>query len=217
MNLDFTINKYRQLCDTLCRCGYTSSTVAAYLGNPNGEQKVIVIRHDVDRKPQQALRMARVEYELGIRSTYYFRFNKKVFQPQLIRKIAEMGHEIGYHYETLDKAKGNYERAIQIFKYELDEFRKVAEIKTICMHRNPLAKWDSRDLWSQYDFKKFGILGEAYLSLNNVIYLSDTGRTWEAKHKVKDWFPSDANNHAKKDGDIVVSSTDDITELIKKG
>jgi hypothetical protein len=58
--------------------------------------------------------MALIEHEYGIRSTYYFRTVKEVFQPDIIRKIADHGHEIEYHYEVLDKAK------------------------TICMHGNPL-------------------------------------------------------------------------------
>jgi len=217
MCLDFTINKYRQLCNELHRYGYTSSTVAAYLENHNEGQKIIVFRHDVDRKPQRALRMARVEYELGIKATYYFRFNKNVFQPHLIREIASMGHEIGYHYETLDKAKGSYERAIQIFRDELAKAREVTEVRTICMHGNPLTKWGNRDLWSKYDFRDFGLVGEAYLSFGDITYFSDTGRTWSSKNKVKDVLPSAVYAGVEKVGGHNITNTDSLIELIKSG
>ncbi|MCD6599819.1 MAG: hypothetical protein J7L19_04550 [Dehalococcoidia bacterium] len=216
MSIDFTLDKYRSLCYAALNSQYSFLTVGAYLTTRKLIEKCIILRHDVDRKPQRALRMARVEREFGIKSTYYFRFNRKVFRTDLIKEIASMGHEIGYHYETLDKAKGDYARAIQIFGRELEEFRKIADVKTICMHGNPLTKWDNRDLWTKYDFKEFGLIGEAYLSFRDVPYLSDTGRTWSDQHKIKDHLPQTTSNHSKSDGSPMVTSTDDIIELIKK-
>jgi hypothetical protein len=103
-----------------------------------------------------------------------------------MEQIHEMGHEIGFHYEVLDKVKGDYKAAIILFKNELEQFPY--NIETICMHGNPLTPWDNRDLWSHYDFKQFGILGEAYLSLDfsNIEYFSDTGRTWNNRYSIKD-------------------------------
>ncbi|HQE53375.1 MAG TPA: hypothetical protein PLD74_13545, partial [Prolixibacteraceae bacterium] len=58
------------------------------------------LRHDVDARPQNSLRLARLEHTLGIRGTYYFRI-PHTFQPSIIQEIASLGHEIGYHYETM--------------------------------------------------------------------------------------------------------------------
>jgi len=55
--------------------------------------------------------MAKIENSFGIRSTYYFWKNEEVFKPAMINEIVNMGHEIGYHYEVLDKTKGDYEEA----------------------------------------------------------------------------------------------------------
>ncbi len=216
MNLDFTLDKYRQLLETICRNGYSVTTVAEYLNNSDSGWKVIVLRHDVDRKPWKALQMARLEQKLGIKTSYYFRFNNKVFRPHLIKEIASMGHEIGYHYEAMDKAKGDYVKAIQVIERELAEFRKIAEVETICMHGNPLTKWDNRDLWTRYSFRDFGLTGEAYLSFSNITYLSDTGRTWDFEHKVKDYLPS-ASNDSQNTSKVVATTTDDVIGLIKKG
>ena len=38
-------------------------------------------------------------------------------------KIHDLGHEIGYHYEVLSKANGDYEKAMKLFEQELSEFR----------------------------------------------------------------------------------------------
>jgi hypothetical protein len=66
------------------------------------------------RRPASALDTARVDGELGIRATYYFRMNGTVFRPEIMHEIEGMGHEVGYHYEVLGKANGDRERAIKI-------------------------------------------------------------------------------------------------------
>ena len=55
----------------------------------------------------------------------------------------------------MDKAKGNLEEAMKIFEAELKAFRKVCDVKTICMHGNPLSRWTNKDVWDKYDFNDF--------------------------------------------------------------
>ncbi|RLI76194.1 hypothetical protein DRP05_13355 [Archaeoglobales archaeon] len=205
--LDFTLAKYKKLCLALIE-NYKPVTVYDYLtGTLNNG--FVIMRHDVDRKPNNALKMAELEHELGIRATYYFRY-PYTFKQEIIRKINRMGHETGYHYEVLSKAKGDYEKAIDLFEQELKEFRKIIDVKTICMHGSPLSKHDNRDLWKRYDFKEFGIIGEAYLSISGVSYFSDTGRSWNWKNKMRD-FMADNNN----DNLAIVNTTDELIRLIR--
>ena len=49
-------------------------------------------------------------------------------------------NEVGYHYEVLSKAKGDYEKAVELFEQELKEFRKIVDVKTICMHGSLLSR-----------------------------------------------------------------------------
>ena len=53
------------------------------------------------------LKMARKEAEMGITATYYFRTHDDVFKPDIIREIADLGHEIGYHH-ILGETEGDY-------------------------------------------------------------------------------------------------------------
>ena len=86
---DFTLKKYKQLCLALLDSGYTPLTVYSYLSiGRQKNNKLVVLRHDIDRKPGNALRMAELEHELGIQSTYYFRF-PYTFKPDIIGKINE--------------------------------------------------------------------------------------------------------------------------------
>lgn len=107
MNLDFTHAKYGKFCNSIANSSYLTLTVEKYLsGEVRG--KVIILRHDVDGKIEKSLMVAKIEEKAGLISTYYIRVNPKVFKPEIIREIESLGHEIGYHYEVLDKGKGDY-------------------------------------------------------------------------------------------------------------
>ncbi|MHC1755333.1 MAG: hypothetical protein AB9861_07870 [Methanosarcina sp.] len=205
---------------------YSTCTVYDFLKNKPG--KCIILRHDVDRAVNRNLEMAKLEHSYGIKSTYYFRHIEETFRPDIILQMAEMGHEIGFHYEVMDKANGDMDKAIEIFKKELEDLRKVTEnvteINTVCMHGNPLKLWSNRDLWQKYDFRDFGLTGEPYLSIDysKVFYLTDTGRTWaDLKIRVKDTIDKPESKPGKKPGantkadPRAVSSTDDVIRLIQ--
>lgn len=185
--MDFTLSKYRELLQFLQE-NYEIYTVRDYLLE-KPSKNFVILRHDVDRSPKNALKMAEVEKELGVKSTYYFRY-PYTFKPDIIRSINEMGHEVGYHYETLSKMKGDYKKAIELFEQELEKFRKLVDVKTICMHGSPLSKFDNRSLWDRYDFRYYGIIGEAYLSIDDpeIYYITDTGRNWENRNNIRDKF-----------------------------
>jgi hypothetical protein len=210
-DFDFTLTKYQQLCGAIVNSGYLTTTVRAYIANPPASvSSVVILRHDVDRKPDKAIDMAVLERRLGISSTYYFRTTGNVFKEKAIRKIANLGHEIGYHYETLSRAKGDYCKAIRLFQEELVALRKIVNVSTISMHGSPLSKWDNRWLWEKYDFHKFQLLGEAYLSIDysQMAYLTDTGRSWNAT-------TSNIRDRVQSKFEISVQTTDDLIQLVR--
>lgn len=204
---DFTLEKYEELCKEIIDSGYGVFTVYGYM-HRSPESNYIILRHDVDSRPGMALKMAELENRQDICSTYYFRFTKNIFDPGIIRRVSDLGHEIGYHYEVLSKAGGNFEEAIRLFDFELAQFRQICSINTICMHGSVLSKYDNRALWNLYDYRDFGISAEAYLSLgDNFYYLSDTGWEWNKKHKLRDLMP------LKRD-EPFISSTSELFDLI---
>ncbi len=177
--MDFTINKYKELLQSLIDQNYSFQTFDEFLKNP--VDKVLVLRHDVDLLPENSLRFAKIQHDLGINGAYYFRAVPESWDEDIILEIADMGHEVGYHYETMDTAKGDVDLAMEQFKQHLSELRKLVDVKTICMHGSPLSKFDNKDLWNKYNYKEFGIIGEPYydIDFNKVFYLTDTGRRWD--------------------------------------
>jgi hypothetical protein len=165
------------------------------------ESQLLILRHDVDKMAQNSFRFAQIQAEKGVKGTYYFRMHSHSYNEELIKKIADLGHEIGYHYETMDSVsakykvwgkkinpkKGNaeYEKLIdhayEEFCRNLEKFRKIADIKTISMHGSPMSPYDNRAIWQKYDYKKLGIIAEPYFDLdfNQIFYITDTGRRWD--------------------------------------
>jgi hypothetical protein len=189
--MDFTLRKYIELLDCLKKTGYRSVTFEDYCkGMTDG--CFVILRHDVDLKAENSLATAQIEHSLGIHASYYFRIVKQSNKPDIIRAIAELGHEIGYHYEDLSLCNGDVKQAINCFEKHLEHFRQYYPVKTICMHGAPRSKYDSKDLWKSYDYHNFGIIGEPYFDVDfsKVFYLTDTGRRWDGFNvSVRDKVP----------------------------
>jgi len=212
--MDFTLKKYREILDALNEADYSYQAFEEFIQNP--KEKVIVLRHDVDLLPQNSLRFAKIQAELGIKGSYYFRAVSQSWDENIIKEIASLGHEVGYHYETMDTANGSIDKAWDEFRFHLDALRKLVDVKTICMHGSPRSKFDNKEIWNKYDYKSLGIIGEPYYDINfdNVFYLTDTGRHWDGwKTSVRDKVPQQKEWIKQC---LVYHSTDDIIKAIKE-
>jgi hypothetical protein len=179
--MDFTIELYQKFIEALRNGGYQFQSFQDFIKKPL--DKVVILRHDIDKRKYKALVFAELEYKLDIRATYYFRILPVSYNENLIKQIANMNHEIGYHYEDLSLGNGNFQKAIKSFKMNLANLRRIYPVKTICMHGRSLSKYDNRTLWNKYDYKKYGIIGEPYFDLDfrKVLYITDTGQCWNGE------------------------------------
>lgn len=177
--MDFTVEIYKELLVALQNGPYAFQTFEEHVICP--WENAIILRHDVDLLPENSLEFARIQNELGIRGTYYFRAVPESWSEPIIREIAGLGHEIGYHYECLTTCKGDLDLAMEDFKKNLNELRKLAPVSTICMHGSPMSKYDSKDLWKNHSYKDYAILAEPYFDIDfdKVFYVTDTGRKWD--------------------------------------
>ena len=207
--MDFHLSSYENLLKDFIEHSYEIKKVSDYSQNQKG--KVVYLRHDVDRNPNRSLKMAILEKQLNVNSTYYFRMIKKVFNTDIIKSISKLNHEIGYHYENLSKCNGNYKDAIVDFENNLEKLRKTYPVKTIAMHGSPLSKWNNGLLWEKYNYKKYGLINEPYfdINFNIVFYLTDAGRSWvnsinNYRDKVKSKF------------NVSIKNTPDLLKLLDK-
>jgi hypothetical protein len=100
LSMDFTLKKYNQLISALQSQEYCFQTFENFLEKP--EKKAIILRHDVDLKPEKSLEFAKILYKKGIKATFYFRTFPCSWDVEIIKSIVSLGHEVGYHYECLD-------------------------------------------------------------------------------------------------------------------
>ncbi len=192
--MDFTLQVYKGLIESLQKQGFSFQTYYQFLQKP--ENRSIILRHDVDKLPGNSLEFGNILNEFGIRGSFFFRIIPESYDEDIIKKIAALGHEVGYHYEDIDLTSKMLRRrnkkdrlliediidlAIKNFEKNLEKIRKVAQVNTICMHGSPLSKYDNRLLWEKYTYKDFGIIGEPYFDIDfsQVLYLTDTGRRWD--------------------------------------
>ena len=138
----------------------------------------IILRHDVDASLSDAFKMAELEAEMNITSTYFFLFSCRYYNLlekdafQAITKISDLGHEIGLHYDVsvydLYPIKSNeaLENEIMLLQRLLNR-----QVKSISMH-NPsiMAKDDPFKSASKYinayDYNLFDL------------YVSESCRVW---------------------------------------
>jgi len=188
---DFSLDIYRALLETLQAKGYELISYGDYRHGKKPE-KFVILRHDVDLKAPNSLKTAQIEHSLGARASYYFRVVPESNQPEVIRAITQLGHEIGYHYEDMSLCGGDTDKAYDHFQTWLAYFRQYYAVETICMHGAPTSQYDSKDLWKKYDYKALDVIGEPYFDtdFSDVFYLTDTGRCWDGyKVSVRDKIP----------------------------
>ncbi len=234
--MDFTLTIYQEFLINLLKRNYKFLTFADYIlqnshtenskniiDNFQASKKQIILRHDIDRLPRNALQMANIEFNLGIKGTYYFRIVPQSYNPNIIEKIINLGHEVGYHYEDIDLIFSNQRSAIidkngnineeklidlayENFCMNLEMLRKNFNIKTICMHGSPRSKFDNKLIWTKYDYRKLGLWGEPYFDIdfNEFAYFTDTGRRWNGYNvSIRDRVKSSFNFNFKSTIEII--------------
>jgi hypothetical protein len=218
---DFTLKTYGNLIRSLPL--KRALTVARFFVRP--QEEVLLLRHDVDALPENSLRFAEIQNGLGVRGTYYFRMLPRCYRPDIIERIAGLGHEIGYHYEDVAAASKTLQKtgrtidedvlielAYEQFLLHLEAFRKDFNVKTICAHGSPLCRYDNRLLWKKHDYRLLGILGDPGLDIDfgDFQYLTDTGRCWNGgRVSLRDKAPAAAP--------LTFKSTFDILDAIDEG
>lgn len=189
------LTDYTHMLRGLLAKGYRIGAVRDYFERV--EPPCVFLRHDVDRLVFRAVNMAAAERDLGVRATYYFRCNAAMrFPEQAIRRTAEMGHEVGFHYETVVRMKGVATDVLRRFSEELAALRRIAVVTTATAHGSPLSKLSNMGYTRSLDLAQFGLAGDPAISIdfNRALYASDTGGTYGSRHNYRDW--SDGRNLA---------------------
>jgi len=150
-------------------------------------KKFCVLRHDIEFSIDRAYKLAKIEKELGITSTYTVQVRNNTYNAlsekniDLIRKIKDLGHHIGLHQNPPlmeFEALGNYIMTdIQILEhfygFEIDRFAfhrpKKEYLKSYVTLDNKINCYDKK-FFQYFDDKPDKI---------NVLYLADSNHEWK--------------------------------------
>lgn len=98
---DFTTNQYIEL----LRLAKKSYEFVGY-GGRKPISKYVFWRHDVDLSLNRAARLAQIEHDEGVRTTYFLNPHCEFYnlfekgQAQIIKKILSLGHDVGLHFDV---------------------------------------------------------------------------------------------------------------------
>lgn len=145
------------------------------------QRKDVIWRHDVEFSVDIALKMAEIEHELDIKTTYFFQLHSdyyNIFSPyftKLLRKISRLGHNIGLHFDShyynVDN-RAKLEKFIVLDKTYLENVFDV-KIKVFSFHNTNKFTLSCED-------RKYAELINVYSSFfkNNYNYCADSTGYW---------------------------------------
>lgn len=140
------------------------------------------LRHDVDLSLTDALRMARIEAERGIQSTYCILLSSPLYNPLdgknavTVREIEALGHDIGLHFSTHNYWRPDESPRRETIEQRVRDERRALEIvteglsETVSFHR-PVSWILGRE------FEAFqNTYAQAYFT--DIEYIADSNQRW---------------------------------------
>lgn len=95
--IPYTFDVYRSFVESFLDSGY------AFRGFEDLSGREILVRHDVDLSPTRALKMARLEADLGVETTYCFMLTTPAYEildhVDRLESIQSLGHDVELHFD----------------------------------------------------------------------------------------------------------------------
>lgn len=99
---DFTLVNYKHLIELAKKKGFQ---FILHKDEFVPERKDVIWRHDVEFEPDIALKMAQIEHDLDVQSTYFFQLHSGCYNVlnmhyrQVFHDIKNLGHHCGLHFD----------------------------------------------------------------------------------------------------------------------
>jgi hypothetical protein len=153
------------------------------------EDKVnIILRHDADN--DNGYGIAKLDYDAGIRSTFYLRLHAGEYQLEDVvrfyQRLESVAYEIGYHYEVMDLCDTvTYNSCVRnLFTLELAKLRKYFNIRSVAPHGG---SWnyllDRSPVWPTLS-QRYNLISAYQIPFRrkvNYSYLSDCSRAFSER------------------------------------
>ena len=143
------IGKYTDLISKFLGKGYED----IFFNDLSSEYNQLIIRHDIDFDCEFAYKIAKIEDNLGVKSTYFFMLNNPTYNlfaeknKTYVRKIQKLGHKVSIHF---DSKVGDLKKEIDIFESFFE-----TEVEIVSFHRPNLELLDEIHIEHTYLPKYF--------------------------------------------------------------
>lgn len=174
--MDFTYKSYLDLIYLLKNENYSFTNYKDY----KNIDKSVIFRHDIDNSLERALKIAKIENENCIKSTFFVLLSTdfyNIFSKQsneILKEIINLDHEIGLHFDEKTYEINNKKDLEYYIEYEKNILEKSLgiHVDTVSMHRP--SKWI---LENDIQFKNI-INSYSKEFLKQFKYLSDSRMHW---------------------------------------
>ena len=208
----FLFKDYEDFCKKLAKNNCFSLSAMEVLDTL--PEKFLILKHDIETNPKKALEIAKIENNFNHKASFYVHFEILMNNIDVFKEIQNLGHEVSYHYDVLDRNKGNFQKAKEEFDKHIGILEKNGfNIKTVCQHGNPLIKREGYKSNRDF-FRKFGkeysikdIVVNFKEKVGNFIYISDVGYQWQI-------IPNPESADLKEEKTIF-TNYDEMVELAK--
>ena len=174
---DFTHDAYKSLLINLLDQGYKFISYSEI----DEDGPWVLWRHDLDFSPQRALKLAKIEAELGLKSTFfllphsrfYNLFEKEV--SDIIEEIKSLGHHIGLHFDF-----AHYQNQDLAYPEKMASAEKQF-LETVFQQEISSFSFHNPNQWAlEYGEPQFAGMTNAYAKffMNEVAYASDSNGHW---------------------------------------
>ena len=152
MNCDFSFKHYKEILEIAQKNNYEFINFEEFIERDKNiekekflNQKICLLRHDVDYEFHKNYDLAKIEYELGIKSTFFIQFSAWEYNSRdkdcfkIAKEFIKMGHKIGVHLDlsfykdiTIDKVHIYFEKEKKLLSDILE-----AEVIDVFSYHNP--------------------------------------------------------------------------------
>lgn len=188
-SVEFTYSWYREFLDRIADAGYDIRPFAGVGADGPGDGEVL-LRHDVDLSLDDALRMARIEAEHGVASTYCLLLTSALYNPvegdqrDRISEIESLGHEVALHFSSHEYWDAPNRPDDDVLARRITEERVVLD--TLCASTPETVSFHAPPEWA-LDRPLDGIerldgIRSAYAPayFGEPTYVADSGQRWRA-------------------------------------